>query len=169
MPKHPDRVSVWEATPAYILDEVLHFAQIKSTDTVFDLGSGDGCVLVRASQLYGCRSVGLEITQKLIAATRRRAKKQGVNKLVKVRRQDMQKARYRKASIIYMYLPDGAVKKMLPILKKRCKKGTKIVTLGSTNVSGNYEKLKPYKEMHLQTEKPVGDPYNFWKFRMWIV
>jgi precorrin-6B methylase 2 len=163
MPKHPDRVSVWEATPKPILDEVLHFAQIKPSDVLFDLGSGDGCVLIRASQLYGCRSVGLEITQKLIDVTRHRAKKRGVDQLVKVRNQDMKKAQYKNATIVYMFLPDGAVKKMVPILQKRCKKGTKIVTLGNDYVSGEYKVLTPYKELHLQL------PNKFWKFRMYLV
>lgn len=163
MPKHLARISCWEPTPSTILDEVLHFTQIKQEDVLFDLGSGDGVVLTRAAELYGCRAVGLEITPHLIKATRKRAKQIGVKKLVTVRNQDMRKANYERASIVYMYLPDGAVNKMFPILKKYCRQGTKIVTLGSNHVSGNFKSVKPYKMLQINL------PDRFWKMRMWLV
>ncbi len=163
MPKHPDRVSVWEATPEQVLNEVINFSQIKKSDAFYDLGSGDGCVLIRAAETHGCKVTGLEITQNLINRTLQKAKKRGVEHLVTIKNKDMRKANYRKASIVYMYLPDGAVKKMFPILLKQLKKGSKIVTLGSTHVTGDYPQLKPFKTLHIEM------PERFWKLRMWIV
>lgn len=160
----PGQISVWEPTPRDIMKEVLHFSQISSSDMIFDLGCGDGRMLIEAAKEYGASAIGFDINGWLVRKTRQDARKNGVGHLVKARKQNMMKIQeLHRATVIYMYLPDGAIRKIFPILYDQCKKGTKIITLGSYHVTGDNKNYPVYKEM------VINNPERFWKIRMWII
>lgn len=162
--KLPGQISVWEPTPRDIMKEVLHFSQISKGDMIFDLGCGDGRILIEAAKKYDAKAIGFDINPWLVKKTRQDAKENKVGRLVKARKQDILKIQdFHLANVVYLYLPDGAVHKIFPILYDKCRKGTKIITLGSHHVTGNNKHYPVYKEM------TINKPARFWKIRMWLI
>src|SRR6187399_2932383 len=75
-------------TPVEVIDKMLELAQVKKGDVVYDLGSGDGRIVIRAAQKYGVRAVGIEMDRLLLAKGRKDAKTAGVSHLVEFRAED---------------------------------------------------------------------------------
>ena len=65
-------------TPIEVIDRMLELAEVKNGDVLYDLGSGDGRIVIRAAQKYGIRAVGIEMDQLLLDQARRDAKSAGV-------------------------------------------------------------------------------------------
>src|ERR1043166_5537202 len=75
-------------TPPEVVDRMLELAQIKTSDVVYDLGSGDGRIVIQAAKRYGVKGVGIEIDPDLVAKARNNAFKEKVENLVEFREQD---------------------------------------------------------------------------------
>src|SRR5215470_15041220 len=75
-------------TPIEVVDRMLELAQIKTGDVVYDLGSGDGRIIIQAAKRYGIKGVGVEIDPDLVAKARNNAFKEKVENLVEFRQQD---------------------------------------------------------------------------------
>src|SRR5512139_1441379 len=75
-------------TPIEVVDKMLELAEVKKGDVVYDLGSGDGRIVIRAAKKYGARAVGIEMDPLLLAKARKDAKAAGVSNLVEFRAED---------------------------------------------------------------------------------
>src|SRR5512147_696692 len=75
-------------TPIEVIDRMLELAEVKKGDVVYDLGSGDGRIVIRAAKTYGVRAVGIEMDQLLLEKARQDAKAEGVSHLVEFRAED---------------------------------------------------------------------------------
>lgn len=104
-------------TPRDVVEAMLSMAGTRVDDVVMDLGSGDGRIVIAASQRYRCRAVGLEIDQRLAAESRRAADLAGVASLVSIREEDLFKARLDEATLITLYLGEPANERLLPALR----------------------------------------------------
>ena len=102
-------------------------AEVKPTDVVYDLGSGDGRIVITAAHKHGCRAVGYEIDRELVETSRERAKQAGVERLVTFEQQDIFTADLRDADVIAVYLLPQQLEKLLPQFGK-LKPGTRIVS-----------------------------------------
>src|SRR5512139_1011478 len=80
---------VYVGTPYDVVSRMLKMAKIKKGDLVYDLGCGDGRMLVLAAQKYGCRAVGYDIDPERVRASRENVAKNKVQKLVKIEQADM--------------------------------------------------------------------------------
>jgi SAM-dependent methyltransferase len=117
---------VYVPTPNDVVEKMLEMAGVKKTDLLYDLGSGDGRIVVTAAKKYGCKAVGYEIDPDRVTDARKNIKKRNVEKLAKVVQEDVFKLDLSPASVITIYLlPDMEVK-LLPQLKK-LKDGSRIV------------------------------------------
>ncbi len=76
-------------TPQEVVDRMLELAQVKKGDVVYDLGSGDGRIVVTAAKKYGVKAIGFEIDPERIKESHENIKKAGVEKLVEIRQQDI--------------------------------------------------------------------------------
>ena len=76
------------ATPQEVVDRMLQMAEVTKADVVYDLGSGDGRLVITAAKRYGARGVGIDIDPALITQSRANARKEGVESLVEFRQQD---------------------------------------------------------------------------------
>ena len=76
------------ATPQEVVDRMLQMAEVTKGDVVYDLGSGDGRLVITAAKRYGARGVGIDIDPALITQSRANARKEGVESLVEFRQQD---------------------------------------------------------------------------------
>ena len=109
------------------VDEMLRLAQIQPSDVVYDLGSGDGRIVIAAARDWGARGVGIEIDPKLVAESRERAQREGVANRVSFREGDVLKAAVGDATVVTMYLLTPLVNRLRPKLLAELKPGTRIV------------------------------------------
>ena len=122
----PDVIFV--PTPQELVEDMLRLADVKTGDVLFDLGSGDGRIAVTAARKYGVRAVGIDIDPERIREANENAKKNGVEKLVEFRNEDLFKADFKSASVITLYLLPELNLKLRPRLWAELKPGTRIVS-----------------------------------------
>jgi SAM-dependent methyltransferase len=109
------------------VDEMLRLAAVQPTDVVYDLGSGDGRVVITAAKEWGARGVGIEIDGKLVAESRASAAREGVADRVSFREGDVFKADLSDATVVTMYLLTSLVERLQPKLFAELRPGTRIV------------------------------------------
>jgi len=124
----PATLAPYMATPQEVVDRMLQMAEVTKDDVVYDLGSGDGRLVITAAKRYGARGVGVDIDPALIARSRDNARREGVDKLVEFRQQDALTVDVSPASVVTLYLLSGANLKLRPILQKALKPGSRIVS-----------------------------------------
>ncbi len=115
-------------TPMAVVDKMLELAGIDKDDILFDLGCGDGRIVITAAKRYGARGVGIDIDPQRIDESRRAAKEAGVEALVEFRIQDVMKADIRKATAVTIYLLPESNALLRPILEDQLKPSTPVVS-----------------------------------------
>ena len=114
-------------TPIEVVDKMLELAKVKKDDVVYDLGSGDGRIVIRAAKKYGARGVGIEMDRTLIDKARTSAKAEGVGHLVEFRVEDALKTDISPATVVTLYMLPWFNHAMKPSLQKYLKPGARIV------------------------------------------
>lgn len=107
---------------------MLTLAKVKSGDVLYDLGSGDGRIVIAAAKKFGIRAVGFEIDPGLIKLARENARQQGVEKLVEFREQDFLTANLSQASLVTLYLSYDGNLAVRPLLMQQLKPGARVVS-----------------------------------------
>jgi SAM-dependent methyltransferase len=115
-------------TPWVIVDEMLKLAEIKPGDIVYDLGSGDGRLVIEAAKRYGARGVGLERDPNLVTYSQKQAASQNVADRVKFVSGDLFDASLQDASVITMYLLPRLMPRLVPKLRAELPVGARIVS-----------------------------------------
>ena len=115
-------------TPQDVVDRMLAVAQVTSNDVVYDLGSGDGRIVITAAKKYGARGVGIDIDSERISESRRNARDAGVTALVDFRRGDILQADVSKATVVMLYLVSSANMKLRPLLTRQLSPGARVVS-----------------------------------------
>ena len=115
-------------TPQPIVDAMLRLARVTSDDVVYDLGSGDGRIVILAAQKYGARGVGIEIDPKLVARSREIAREAGVEDKVSFIEGDLFKADVSAATVVTLWLSASINAQLEPILKRQLRPGSRIVS-----------------------------------------
>jgi cyclopropane fatty-acyl-phospholipid synthase-like methyltransferase len=115
-------------TPLEVVDKMLELAEVRKGDVVYDLGSGDGRIVIRAAQKFGARAVGIESDSTLIDKARKAARAQGMNHLVEFRAEDALKVDLSRATVVTLYMLPWFNEAMKPSFKKYLKPGARIVT-----------------------------------------
>jgi SAM-dependent methyltransferase len=117
----------WVPTPDEVMDTLFKMAKVTAADTVYDLGSGDGRVLVYAAKHFGARGVGIEIEGHRVLEARENARKAGVARRVRFVEQDLFQADFRRASVVFLYLYTAVMARLQPRILSQCKPGTRVV------------------------------------------
>lgn len=115
-------------TPWVIVDEMLKLAEIRGSDVVYDLGSGDGRLVIMSAKRFGARGVGVELDSQLVETARIGAKDEGVADRVKFVQGDLFEADIKEASVVMLYLLPGFVTRLVPKLRADLRPGTRIVS-----------------------------------------
>jgi SAM-dependent methyltransferase len=124
--------------------EMLKLAGVQRSDTVYDLGCGDGRIVIAAAKTYGAHGVGIDINPERIKEARENAKKAGVEDLVRFEENDLFKAEFRPATVVTLFLLSSVNLKLRPKLLAELKPGTRVVS--NTFDMGDW---KPEKEVNL--------------------
>jgi cyclopropane fatty-acyl-phospholipid synthase-like methyltransferase len=114
-------------TPIDVVDRMLELAEVKKNDVLYDLGSGDGRIVIRAAKKYGARAVGIEMDQLLLKKARQDAKIAGVDNLVDFRAEDALQTDLAQATVVTLYMLPWFNAKIAPNLKKYLKPRARIV------------------------------------------
>jgi SAM-dependent methyltransferase len=117
----------FEPTPTAVVDAMLQIATVRPGDVVYDLGCGDGRIVVRAAQL-GARGVGIDIDPVRIAESRARARAEGVEQRVEFRQGDLFEADVRPATVVTLFLWPQVNLRLRPRLLAQLRPGTRVVS-----------------------------------------
>jgi len=115
-------------TPQEVVDKMLDLARVGKNDTLFDLGCGDGRIVVTAAKARGARGTGIDIDPVRIAEATDNAKKAGVSDRAKFRVGDLFKTDFSTATVVTLYLLPNINAKLRPQLWKQLKVGTRVVS-----------------------------------------
>ena len=115
-------------TSPELVDAMLKLAGVNKNDVVYDLGCGDGRVVITAAKEKGARGVGVDIDSERITEATENAEKAGVADLVQFRQQDLFKADIHDATVVALYLLPSINLKLRPKLWRDLKPGTRIVS-----------------------------------------
>jgi ubiquinone/menaquinone biosynthesis C-methylase UbiE len=107
---------------------MLRLADVKSTDVVYDLGSGDGRIVISAAKDRGARGIGIDINPERIREANLNAQKAGVSDRVQFLQQDLFQADFSDATVVTLYLLPDLNVKLRPKLLRELKPGTRIVS-----------------------------------------
>jgi SAM-dependent methyltransferase len=114
-------------TPQNVVDKMLELSKVKKDDLVYDLGCGDGRIVVTAAKRYGCKAVGYDINPRRVKESKENVKKNKVGHLVRIEQEDIFNLDLSKASVITLYLLPELNVELIPQLEK-LKSGSRIVS-----------------------------------------
>lgn len=117
-------------TPQPVVDRMLEMAEVDENDVVYDLGSGDGRIVIRAAETYGSRGVGIEIDPERVQDARENAEEAGVSDLVEFRQGDLFEADISEATVVTLYLLPTVNLELRPLLFEQLRPGTPVVSHG---------------------------------------
>ncbi|HEV8723220.1 MAG TPA: methyltransferase domain-containing protein [Candidatus Binatia bacterium] len=114
-------------SPQFVVDKMIELAGVKKGDVVYDLGSGDGRIVIAAAK-KGAKAVGFEIDPELVGESRANIQKAGVQESAEIRNQDILTVDLSPASVVTMYLLPDVNLKLRPNLLSQLKPGSRIVS-----------------------------------------
>jgi SAM-dependent methyltransferase len=115
-------------TTREVVEQMLRMAKVGKSDLVYDLGCGDGRIVIAAAKEYGARGVGVDIDPQRIREARENAKSEGVNDKVTFKQGDLFTTDIAKATVVTLYLLPSVNLKLRPKLLSELKPGTRIVS-----------------------------------------
>jgi len=118
----------FEPTPMEVVERMLTLAGVAPTDVVYDLGCGDGRMVILAAKRYGACGVGVDINLERIAESNANARKEGMEHLVTFVQQDVMKVDLSPATVVTLYLLPSWNLKLRPKLQKELRPGARIVS-----------------------------------------
>ena len=144
-------------TPQEVVDRMLELAEVKKGDVVYDLGSGDGRIVVTAAKKYGVKAIGFEIDPERIRESHENIRKAGVGNLVEIRQQDIRTVDLSGASVLTMYLLPEVNMMLRPNIWSQMKPGSRVVSHDFD--MGDW---KPLKTVELKDSSTWGHTLYLW-------
>ena len=123
-----NKLAPYVASPARVVDLMLEMARIKPGETVYDLGSGDGRIVIAAAEKYKAKAVGVEISPKLVASATAEIEKAGLSGQARVIQGDVLQTDFTGADVVTMYLETQLNAQLRPRLEKFLKPGARVVS-----------------------------------------
>lgn len=123
-----DKLAPYYPTPETIVERMLQLGGLKAGEKMFDLGSGDGRIVIMAAQKFHADAVGVELVPDLCRQSMARIRKLGLEKTAHIINGDLLKQNYSSADLVTVYLlPESIDKQVQPLLDKQLKKGARVV------------------------------------------
>jgi SAM-dependent methyltransferase len=115
-------------SPEHAVDKMLEMASLKPGETLYDLGCGDGRILIAAAQRYKVKAVGIEISNDLAKTAAEKVKKAGLESAIKVVHGDFMRTDLSGANMVTLYLATTANDTLRPILERYLRPNTRVVS-----------------------------------------
>jgi predicted RNA methylase len=123
-----EKLAPFYPTPESVVQKMLELGELKKGQWHYDLGSGDGRIVIMAAQKFGAHSIGFEIDEALYQRSMTKIQNLGLEKLATIQKQDLMTADFSKPDLITVYLLPTSNDKLLPILEKQMHKGSRVVS-----------------------------------------
>ena len=123
----PEKLAPYYPTPETIVEKMLQLGGLKAGEKMFDLGSGDGRIVITAAQKFHAQAVGVELDKDLCKQSLDKIRKLGLEKNAHIVNGDLLKQNYSSADLITVYLLPVSNDKVTPLLDKQLKKGARVV------------------------------------------
>jgi SAM-dependent methyltransferase len=156
LPRHEPDVPYVPTTDEAV-SAMLKLAGVKKSDVVYDLGCGDGRIVIAAAKTYGAHGVGIDINPERIKEAKENAKKAGVEDLVRFEENDLFEADIKPATVVTLFLLSDVNLRLRPKLQRDLKPGTRVVS--NTFEMGDW---KPEKE------ETVGNSQSYLSHRLFL-
>ena len=114
-------------TPETVVDKMLQLAGVKQGEKVYDLGSGDGRIVIMAARKYKAQAAGVELDEALVKQSTERIRTLGLAPTARIIQGDLLEQDYTSADVLTIYLLPVAIAKVTPILERQLKKGARVV------------------------------------------
>jgi ubiquinone/menaquinone biosynthesis C-methylase UbiE len=122
-----EKLAPYYPTPAFIVEKMLKLGELKEGESMIDLGSGDGRIVIMAAQEFGASATGIEIDPDLVKQSRLRIEKMNLSANAKIIEGDILQQDYSSADLLTVYLLPTSNDKVRPLLEKQLKKGARVV------------------------------------------
>ena len=126
-PPTGEKLAPYYPTPETIVDKMLEAGQLKAGEKMFDLGSGDGRIVIMAARKYHADATGVELDTDLYISSGNKIKQLGLQKTARIIHGDILRQNYSSANLITVYLLPDSNLKLRPILEAQLKPGTRVV------------------------------------------
>lgn len=123
-----EQLAPFDPTPREVVERMLELAGVTKSDTVYDLGAGDGRIVIAAAKQYGAKAVGFEIDPGLAKLARENVRNAGVDRLVEIREEDFMTADLSPASVVTLYLSFDGNLRVRPLLMRQLQPGARVVS-----------------------------------------
>lgn len=144
----PGRGSIapFVASPLNVVRKMLEYADLKPGETLYDLGCGDGRIVIMAVQEFGARAVGIELNKRLINEAHQKGEDLKLGKKARFIHGNMFDVDVSQADVVTMYLTTGANEKVRPKLERELRPGTRVVTHDFSIPGWEYMKVLKFRD-----------------------
>jgi cyclopropane fatty-acyl-phospholipid synthase-like methyltransferase len=125
---HPNSLAPYVPSPHQIVERMLELAKIKPGEKLYDLGSGDGRVVIAAAQKYEAKAVGIELSSRLVRSSQEEIKRLGLTEKASVVHGDVFDADLSDADVVILYLMRDSNNTLKPKLEKALKPGARVIS-----------------------------------------
>lgn len=124
---NPPSLAPYESTPMPLVEAMLDFAGVRRDEVVFDIGSGDGRIVIVAAKVFGARGVGIEINSDLVALSREKIEENGLTERVRILHANALDVDLSAADVVTLYLTPDGLTLLRPHLEATLRPGTRVV------------------------------------------
>jgi SAM-dependent methyltransferase len=143
----------WVPTPPSVVERMLGLASVGRDDVVYDLGCGDGRMVIAAAKTYGARGVGIDIDRKLVEECKANARREGVEALTRFICTDATKAHIAPATVLALYLLPESLETLKPLFVKELRPGARIVS-HNYRIPGWDDRIKATDVVQVESGRP---------------
>ncbi len=154
----PRKLAPYVSSPVSVVDKMLEAAGLRGGETLYDLGCGDGRIVMAAAKGFGAKAVGIEISDALAKRARQQAESLGLQDRVKIITGDMMAVDVSPASVVSLYLMTEANDTLRPKLERELKPGSRVVSLEF--------KVRGWKAARVEKVELHNHPYTIYVYEM---
>ncbi len=151
-------VAPYVTTPPKVVEAMLQLAEVDKEDVIYDLGCGDGRIVIAAAKKYGCRAVGVELDPERVKEASENVRKEKLEHLVTIVHGDIFEADVAPATVVTLYLFEEANLKLRPMLRRSLRPGSRIVSHHF-----NLGDWQPLRRIDVKDESDVAHKVFLWK------
>jgi len=126
--REPERLAPYVPSPQPVVEKMLEAVALKPGEVVYDLGCGDGRILITAVQKFKAKGVGVELSPKLVAQAQEQVSKRGLQNWITIRQGDLLEADFSGADVVTLYLLTSLNARLQPKFEQTLKPGARVVS-----------------------------------------